>query len=534
MVAAVVDVVAAARQVDTELRVDGRAVAAAPAAAQAEVDSAVVDAWGPWLPGFVREALTSPSNRRGLGVHHTPPSVVEEILDLVDATGDIDWSTVTVLDPSVGGGAFLLAAAARMHGDRAGVVRRLAGVDVDPLAVGTTVTALSLWAGEPVDPSRVLVGDFLDPSIDAPRTDVVVGNPPFLSQLRGGTGRTADERARLAARWPGVGRYVDDAVAFLLASVEHVGPDGTVALVQPSSMLGALDARAARRHLAEVSSLTGLWVDRSRRFEASVDTVAVVMGRSPSGLVRVGTELVDPPSDTSWAPLLAASTGTPAVSVDASRLLGEIAVVTAGFRDQFYGLRGAVFDDPDGAHPLITSGSVDPLALGWGERTTRFDKASYRHPCVDVRRVAANVRPWVEARLVPKVLVASQTKVIEAVVDERGVMVPGTPVVSVEPHEAADLWRLAALLTSPVATALIGHAAAGTALSSDAVRVSARLLAALPLPVDEVMWSRAADRARAGEVTQCGRLMLRAHGLGDRSDILDWWVDRIPTRSLGN
>ena len=55
--------------------------------------------------------------------------------------------------------------------------------------------------------------------------------------------------------------------------------------------------------------------------------------------------------------------------------------------------------------------------------------------------------------MVPKVLVASQTKVIEAVVDEAGRAVPGTPVVSVEPTDPeVDVWHLAALLTSPVAT----------------------------------------------------------------------------------
>ena len=73
-----------------------------------------------------------------LGVHHTPPRVVDQVLDraLIHAE-PLDEQT-TVLDPAVGGGAFLLAMAERMPGTPFDIVARLHGVDVDPLAVATT------------------------------------------------------------------------------------------------------------------------------------------------------------------------------------------------------------------------------------------------------------------------------------------------------------------------------------------------------------------------------------------------------------
>ena len=94
--------------------------------------------WGPWLPGFVREALTSDGERHDAGVHHTPPQIVDQVLDraLIHAE-PLDEQT-TVLDPAVGGGAFLLAMAERMPGTPFDIVARLHGVDVDPLAVATT------------------------------------------------------------------------------------------------------------------------------------------------------------------------------------------------------------------------------------------------------------------------------------------------------------------------------------------------------------------------------------------------------------
>ena len=533
--AAVVASVAAATGVEVELVVDGVAITPTADVVRVSVDGAVIERWGPWLPGLVREMMTSADGRRGLGVHHTPADMVDDVLDAAQAAGLVWTESTTVLDPAVGGGAFLLAVAERLPGQRSAILERLAGIDIDPLAVATTVAALTLWAGVAPPRDRVRVGDFLSPDGWTEPVDVVVGNPPFLAQLRVETARSQTRRAWLGERWPGVGRYVDDAMAFALAAVDVVTPGGTIVLIQPASMLGAADAEPVRARLAETAPLTGLWIDHDRRFAASVDTVAVVLGPGASGgEVRVGDRVVSAPDPTSWAPLLAAELGAPSVHVAGSRTVADVAVVTAGFRDQFYGLRGAVDDDPGGAHPLVTSGAIDPLCLRWGEQPTRFDRTSYLHPVVDLDRVEARVRPWVEARLVPKVLVASQTKVIEAVVDQGGGLVPGTPVVSVEPTAGVDVAHLAALLTSPVATAQLVQQAAGTALSADAVRVSARLLAALPLPEDESAWHRAAQRAEVGDVVGCGQAMLSAYRLGDRSDILVWWQDRLPIRRRGN
>ena len=210
-------------------------------------------------------------------------------------------------------------------------------------------------------------------------------------------------------------------------------------------------------------------------------------------------------------------------------MLGDIARVRAGFRDQYYGLTDAVVDDAMGAHPLVTSGVVDPLDNGWGRRPTRFAKQSFDAPSVLLDRVDPSIDTWIRDRLVPKVLVASQTRVIEAFVDADGRCVPCTPVVSVEPRRGRSVWHLAALLTSPVATAWLVTEAAGTALSADAVRVSASTLAALPLPGDHQAWEVAAEAACAGDVAACGWAMLHAHAVDDEA-LFAWWWDRMPTR----
>ncbi|NIR36154.1 MAG: hypothetical protein GWN79_06265 [Actinobacteria bacterium] len=198
-------------------------------------------------------------------------------------------------------------------------------------------------------------------------------------------------------------------------------------------------------------------------------------------------------------------------------------------------------DEPGGTPRLVTSGLIDPLRLRWGERVCRYDRRRWRHPVVDLDRVDDAVEGWVVARLVPKVLVATQTRTVEAVVDPDGSLVPSTPVVSVEPSgPVPSLWHLAAVLSSPVVAALVATTAAGSALSRDAMRVSARTVAALPLPADAAAWDAAAEAAERaqlggddGALRVCAARTLAAYGVEGRTDLLEWWAPRLPGARRG-
>jgi len=530
--AAVVSRAAEARGVHVDLVLD-RVVEPMAEVLPIRVDDEVLVALGPWLPGFVREALLSADRRRQHGVHHTDPALASTVcglaLDLIPAQRE-----TTVLDPAVGGGVFLLAAGGLLPGAPSEIVGRLHGCDIDPLATAVTRAALTIWSGGvPPPEENLVVGDFLGADTSFEPVDLIVGNPPFLSQLKGETTRGRDERQRLAERWPRVGRYVDTAAAFMLAAADGLASAGVWALVQPDSVLGASDAEPVRERLDATVPVERVWVDDQRRFDASVDTVALIGRRGRTavsihgGIPAETLGTIDPPSTQSWAPLLAVARGVPVVGdLRTAGQLGDIADITAGFRDQFYGLRDAVIEDESAAFPLITSGLIDPLTNRWGETACRYDKRSWSHPGVVLDRVAPEIRAWVDARLRPKVLVASQTPTIEAVADPEGVLVPCTPVVSVQPHDPADVVRIAALLTCPITTALLAQASTGTALSADSLRVSASRLADLPLPGDRHAWDEA---ARAGDVAPTGAAMQRAFGVDDPG-LMDWWTARQPRR----
>ncbi|MFA9565716.1 MAG: hypothetical protein ACERLM_13565, partial [Acidimicrobiales bacterium] len=195
--------------------------------------------------------------------------------------------------------------------------------------------------------------------------------------------------------------------------------------------------------------------------------------------------------------------------------------------------------------PLVTSGLIEPAEVRWGRTSCRFARRRWAAPVVDgeaLRTHDPDLGSWVDARCRPKVLVASQTRIIEAVADAAGNLVPSVPVVSVEPEDPADLWRVAAALLSPAASAWMLHHRAGSGLSADTIRVSARSVTGVPLPSDRARWDDAAalveqwheDPGDREVLRRYARTATEAYELGesDVDDLCSWWMQHIG-RSIG-
>jgi len=514
--------------------------------------------------------LQSVDDRRRRGAFFTPPDVATALVAEVVEKG-------TVLDPACGSGVFLLAAARRLLNtgvaDRGSIVRRhLFGSDVDPASAEATRRVLGAWAGvEPDEVSGVVVADPLHEATDpwpgrpAHGFDAVVGNPPFLGQLRSSTSGTGAERAVLRERFGDlVGAYTDVAWLFLALGLEVLAPGGRMLLIQPQSLLAARDAGPIRDRLVTAGRLTGLWLDRSGVFAGHTDVCApIVEARAtssrPDGPVRlladasvqsVGHAPPPVPGET-WGPLVAGLLGIPEVGrvgglPTGDGRIGDMAGVTAGFRQHYYALVGAVHErsgPQDRRPPLLTTASVDPLHSRWSTVPCRFDGRRWAAPVVDLAAVSATdptVGSWLEARRRPKLLLATQTAVVEVIADPVGNLVPLTPLVVVEP-EPADLWHLAAALSAPVVTALAARRSVGAARSAGRIKLSARQVADLPLPGDPSAWDDGAGLARAlheaGPAAtrdawmEFGEVMGRAYAASDKG-LLEWWWARHPARSM--
>lgn len=556
--------------------------------------------------------------RRSRGVHYTPADLIDRVLDeaftpVLDAvvrSAGLHATAranallaVRVLDPACGTGLFLMAAARRIaerwsraaRCDAAEALRIvtlwcLRGIDIDPHAARACRALLRLHAGLPPNDrdalDRALIAAdalALGPSGVARRLlgkqhargfDAVIGNPPFLSPLLRRTGRSAAAARRLAA-WSGgaIKRYADSAAAFWLLSARLMGADGRAGLVLPRSILTTTDARPVRDAIAQACAVVSVWVSPHRAFAASVHTIAATIAREPSG----GRGVSPAPSldgSESWGAL--AASGVPD-SLRAREFsppkdgptLAHIAHATADFRDAYYGLKGCVVEAGASARhadagraalaPVITSGLIDLVHCAWGDRAVRLHGRVLTAPAAHVEHADADpfMARWRRLRQVPKVLLAMQTRVIEAVVDDRGAWLPCTPVVTLTARDdgplAAEpldvrLWLIAGALCSPWCCAIAHRQYAGSALSPDAIKLSARQALGLPIPAWHNAGARRAWRAAAHALRRAERYartgeaapraaalrafaahMDRAHALtgDDARRVRAWWLQRV-------
>lgn len=408
-----------------------------------------------------RPSHLAAADRTRLGAWYTPPALVDVLIEhALDPVLDraTPGQRLVIVDPACGTGNILRVAAAAL--ERRGwsseaAQQCLVGLDIDLEALAVSRCHLPA--------ANLTVADGASYELAA---DVVVGNPPFLSQMR-----------RRTARASGGHGYADTAAIFLAHWCGQLRPGGRLAMVQPMSMLAAHDAGVLRRAVTDRASVEQIIAQTRAVFDAAVHTVVVVVDASRP-------DASDLPHRPTWSHLIAGQFGAAVPDMSGNEpLLGSIANATADFRDQFYGLVGSVSDSGDGP-PLITSGLIGVGTHRWGERPVKFARGHYQAPRVDVDRLSAAMQQWAQRRLVPKVLVATQSKRLHAVADREGAWLPSVPVITVTPNNPGDIGvldRIEAALLHPRATEWARATYLGAGLHPTAIKLSARQLLRMPL-----------------------------------------------------
>lgn len=411
-------------------------------------------------------------------------------------------------------------------------------------------------------------GEFSDEGAPDARNgfDSILSNPPFQNQLRSRTsfdrGLAALQKVNAAGR---TSAYTDAAAVFLDLALGLVREGGTVAMLLPQSVLASRDVEAIRAEMLRSARLEHLWISGEHAFDgALVATCAPVMrmGKPTDGDVSRShtlgfTVLADIRVDAeskdnlgTLAHLTSAARGIPKFGFEACGTLADIAMATADFRDEYYGLEGLIVEAETGSlrdrnlMPVVTSGMIDPAVCHWGVKPTRLHKKRWLAPCIDPEKLAeGRIARWLEKRLVPKLMLATQTRTLEVFVDVAGRYVPCMPVITVTARDESRLWHAAAALASPVATAVAFERYAGTAMTSDAIKLAARQVLTLPVPVDVAAWDRGAemfrtaqgaecDEERVGALVESGRLMCGAYRVGgvESERLMGWWIERVEAR----
>jgi SAM-dependent methyltransferase len=547
--------------------------------------------------------LESRGARKVLGSFYTPTDIVSGLVDLTlgpilqarEALGADAVAGIRVIDPACGSGNFLVAVARRIEQSLTGLGmdqatarhhafgRCVIGIDIDREAIEicrlllvreargsvtrddvearilvTDALTVPLHSGSPLlDDSEPVIPDWphLLEFLESPSGfDLVIGNPPFLSQLSHETARNKEYASELSRRFGSAASgFVDPAALFLLLASEIADHNrGVVTLIQPISTMSTRDARSVRQTVLSKGAMSSIWIADQRVFDAAVDVYApvltlgsdlkctdILVGRE---FRSAGSDRAPGPEEHTWSSLLATSRGIPRHELRTSGQIGDIANATADFRDQYYGLAPHVLDlhdaDSDQRPPLVTTGLIDPAHCQWGERPIKFNKQSYQFPRVELVDLPEKLGVWAKSRLVPKVLLATQTRVLEAMVDPAGEFLPSVPVVTIT-SDQEDLWNLAALLVSPPVTLIALRRHLGAALSADALKLGARDVLALPLPEDRDPWVRAGvefrtasesvtGEARRSHLIESGRLMCKAYRASDAEALVEWWLHRLP------
>ncbi len=396
--------------------------------------------------------------------------------------------------------------------------------------------------------------------------DVVLGNPPYLNQLETDTAVGRGVRRLLAQKFGEVKQpYTDLATLFMVVGQMVLRPGGREALVHPLSLFAAQDAGPARRQLARGSAITSLWMTTEHIFpSASVFVCAVCLEKAGPRRVSATRRhsnaftLAEPvpvamdqlAEEATWGELIADLVGVPRVRLPNERRIRDVAGTTADFRDQFYGLAPFIVEDGPGRDddrdfpPLIITGLIDPAVCLWGVQGCKFAKKKWERPRVDLKSLVADglLAAWARGRLVPKIVVATQSRVVEAFADPEGRLINTVPTITVTPNRADDLWPLLAVLLSPPVSAWALGRYAGTALSISAIKMSADQVGQVPLPTATAPWEKAArlveraSRAADGAVRQAllvdaAALMCDAYEV-PREPVLTWWTERYTGEAI--
>ncbi|MEZ5227910.1 MAG: N-6 DNA methylase [Acidimicrobiales bacterium] len=327
----------------------------------------------PWLIGAVHELTASTGERALRGAWYTPRPVVEELVQRALTAGtDAVLGDSLVIDPTCGGGGFLLAALDRLvvlgsSPDQA--LARIGSLDIDPGAVRATHAAVAAWgrlAGASDQAisgavERICLGDQLVgwPD-DWPSVSVVIGNPPFATPLRGGSFPGAARRRRSdviasaptptwrRSTWPSV-------------SSGSLRADGCASCCHSRCLAGVTppDSEAGSTTLRQ-SSISGRRPRPCSMPPCECGRPCARRGGEANAIVVVrGCRL-----RARCSPVTVAAPGR----------LGELlSSATAGFRDEFYALAEACVELadvsstgllPDGFVRVATVGSLDPPRVG--------------------------------------------------------------------------------------------------------------------------------------------------------------------------
>jgi adenine-specific DNA-methyltransferase len=208
-------------------------------------------------------------SRKSRGAYYTHHVVADFLLRWAIGSG-----RETVLDPSFGGGVFLLAAARRLAQLGGSPSEQIFGVEIDEDAFGAFICQQSVSLSR----EHFLRTDFFEVEpCRIPSVDAVVGNPPFIRYQKF-NGAAREAALRCASRsGVALSRLTSSWAPFLVHATQFIRPSGRLAMVAPAELTYASYARPVLDYLCRTFQSIQILTFSKRLFRLlSEDTVLVL------------------------------------------------------------------------------------------------------------------------------------------------------------------------------------------------------------------------------------------------------------------
>ncbi len=206
-----------------------------------------------FYPASLYEGLLTGKEKKSLGQVYTPFEIIDKMINEVFNIKNID-STAKILDPSCGGGYFLIGLykyISRAHPDfdkRSIVENMLFGIDIDDFSIFLSKMGLIFHTGLDNIKFNINKGDFLTDDINLCKYDIIIGNPPYV----GHKNSSSIYKKLLYEKYSDV--FYDKAdisYCFFKKGKEVLEDDGIISFITSRYFMEALYAKKLRNFIKE-------------------------------------------------------------------------------------------------------------------------------------------------------------------------------------------------------------------------------------------------------------------------------------------
>lgn len=230
-------------------------------------------------PALLYEALLTHKEKKSLGQVYTPFEIIDNMINQVFQTKNIDENT-KILDPSCGGGYFLIKLYKYISNshpeiDKKHIVENmLYGIDIDDFSIFLSKMGLIFQSEQNNIKFNIHNLDFLTDTLNIGKFDIIIGNPPYV----GHKNTKREYRETLYEMYSDV--YYDKAdisYCFFKKGKDMLKLEGVISFITSRYFMEALYADKLRSFLKNnFSILTLLDYSGNRAFKRAMISPAVI------------------------------------------------------------------------------------------------------------------------------------------------------------------------------------------------------------------------------------------------------------------